>query len=357
MQVARNGAIDALRRQRNLQAKQEVIAHSTLQFAADEVDLDLLDGNVGDDQLRMMFTCCHPALAPEARVALALKTLGGFGVGEIARAFLSPEPTIAQRIVRAKRTIRDLDVPFSVPDADALPARLDSVLEVLYLLFNEGYNAHAGEDLIRHDLVAEAIRLTSILVQHPAGEQPRVHALLALMLLQASRLPARTDAAGDLLTLEEQDRTRWDRSLIGRGMYELKQAASGSTISRYHLEAGIAATHAGATSYAATDWPLILGYYDLLVQITPSPVVALNRAVAVTMVHGSAAGLAELAVIGLLPAMQKYYLLHATYAHFWQQVGDLPRARASYGQALALTASEPERRFLQRKIAACIVPK
>ncbi len=300
----------------------------------------------------MMFTCCHPALSREARVALTLKTLGGFGVSEIARAFLHPETTIAQRLVRAKRTPREMNVPFAVPEADELSARLDSVLDVLYLMFNEGYSAHQGEDLVRHDLCAEAIRLTALLARHPVGDLPKLHALLALMLLQAARLDARTDTMGNLLLLEEQERSRWDQQMIHAGLRELVQSAKGEELSQYHLEAGIAATHAVAPNYAATDWQRVRSQYDLLLQMTGSPVVALNRAVALAMVEGPQAGLTALEQVRQMAGMEGYYLLHASFAEFWRQVGEIEKARASYQRALALTASEPARRFLQRRLDA-----
>jgi RNA polymerase sigma factor (sigma-70 family) len=352
MQVAKNQALDILRRERTLRGKQEELARLP-DYRSDAVaDVALLDNELYDDQLRMMFTCCHPAVSREARVALTLKTLGGFGVSEIARAFLQPETTIAQRLVRAKRTLRAMNVPFAVPEADELPVRLDSVLDVLYLMFNEGYSAYQGEDLVRHDLCAEAIRLTALLARHRAGDLPKVHALLALMLLQAARLDTRTDAAGNLLLLEEQERSRWDQQMIRAGLGELVQSARGEELSQYHIEAGIAATHAVAPSYAATDWQCVLAQYDLLMQMTGSPVVALNRAVALAMVEGPQAGLHELARVRQMAGMEGYYLLHATLAEFWRQVGEIEKARASYQRALALTASEPARRFLQRRLDA-----
>ncbi len=356
MQVAKNEALDILRRERTLRGKQEQLARLPDYRTDASADLDQLDNELYDDQLRMMFTCCHPTISREARVALTLKTLGGFGVSEIARAFLQSETTIAQRLVRAKRTLRHINVTFVVPEASELPARLDSVLEVLYLMFNEGYSAHQGEDVVRHDLCAEAIRLTTLLARHPAGDLPRVHALLALMLLLAARLDARTDEAGNLLLLDEQDRSHWNQRMIGAGMGELTQSAQGEELSQYHLEAGIAAAHAIAPSYAATDWRRVLAQYDLLLQMTSSPVVALNRAVALAMVDGPQAGLETLSEVRRMVGMENYYLLHATSAEFWRQVGEIDKARASYQRALALTASEPGRRFLQRRIDALASP-
>jgi RNA polymerase sigma-70 factor (ECF subfamily) len=352
MRVAKNHALDILRREHALRGKQERIAALA---ALDDpaTPTEILDCELRDDMLRMMFTCCHPTIGREARVALTLKTLGGFGVHELARAFLTHEATIAQRIVRAKRTIRAQRIPFAVPDADELPARLGSVLDVLYLLFNEGYSAHAGENLVRHDLCAEAIRLTSLLATHPAGDQPAVHALLALMLLQTARLPARTDAAGDLLLLDEQDRGLWDRTLIDRGLRELERSACGDELTEYHLQAGIAACHAVAPSYAATDWPRILADYDELVALSASPVVALNRAVALAMVAGPHAGLDALDQVGNLPGLAGYHLFHATRAELLRRIDDQAGALESYRRALEHVATEPERRFLMRKIAEC----
>lgn len=354
MRVARNHALDVIRRERTLHGKQDQLA-AALEHVPDpaETSCEVLDSTLADDQLRMMFTCCHPSLARETQVALTLKTLGGFGVSEIARAFLTPEPTIAQRLVRAKRTLRERAVPFVVPGAAELPARLDAVLDVLYLLFNEGYSAYQGEDLVRHDLCAEAIRLTTLVAHHPAGDEPKVHALLALMLLQAARLPARTDAQGDPLLLDEQDRARWDQHMIGLGLRELAQSARGDELTAYHAQAAIAACHAVAPTYEATNWQRILAHYDELAALAPSPVVALNRAVALAMLEGPRAGLAALERIGTQPGMHSYYLFHATVADLHRRLGDLPRAAAAYARALDLAHTDPERRFLRRKLAEC----
>jgi RNA polymerase sigma factor (sigma-70 family) len=356
MRVARNHALDTLRRERALRGKHEQIA-ALAALANPTTPAEILDCELRDDMLRMMFTCCHPAIGRDARVALTLKTLGGFGVPELARAFLTQETTIAQRLVRAKRTIRALHIPFEVPDAAELHARLGSVLEVLYLLFNEGYSAHAGENLVRHDLCAEAIRLASLLADHPAGDQPAVHALLALMLLQAARLPGRTDAAGDLLLLDEQNRALWDRALIGRGLQELERSAHGDELTEYHLQAGIAACHTVAPSYAATNWPRILADYDELAALSASPVVLLNRAVALAMVAGPRAGLDALCQIADLPGMDSYHLFHATRAELLHRTGDDLSAQESYRRALDNVSTEPERRFLMRKITKSKKPE
>ncbi|HST03991.1 MAG TPA: sigma-70 family RNA polymerase sigma factor [Chloroflexia bacterium] len=354
MRTAKNGALDVLRREKSLRDKQDEIARLP-EYGPTRVDEQgaLNEHELGDDQLGMMFMCCQPALSRPARVALTLKTLGGFGVPEIARAFLAEEATIAQRLVRAKRTLREMKVQFEMPESEALPARLDSVLEVLYLLFNEGYSAHQGEDLIRQDLCEEAIRLTHILAMDPAGDIPKVHALLALMLLQASRLPARTDDGGEILLLQEQDRSLWDRTLIKMGLVELARSAEGDQISEYHLQAGIAYYHACAASYEETDWSGILMQYDDLMKIAPSPVVALNRAVVLAKVYGSKIGLRELERIFLMPGMEQYYLFHATRAELCRQSGDLAEAVVAYRNALDLASTAPEQRFLARKLAEC----
>lgn len=353
MTVAKNYALDILRRESRARQKAPLLAREwEAQHMAEMPTPEMLDSALHDDMLRMIFTCCHPALSREAQVALTLKTLGGFGVGEIARAFLAPEPTIAQRLVRAKRTLRLAAVSFAVPDTAEMPARLGAVLDVLYLLFNEGYSAHAGEDLVRHDLCAEAVRLAALVAAHPAGDRPEVHALLALMHLQAARLPARTDAGGDLLLLDAQDRALWDRAGIARGLATLARASAGDRVTPYHLQAGIAACHAVAPTWDATDWRRILALYDDLLALAPSPVVALNRAVAVRMVHGPFAGLASLDGVRTQPGMETYPLYHATLAAFRRDAGDNAGAIASYNDALRFVGTEPERRFLLHRVAS-----
>lgn len=257
---------------------------------------------------------------------------------------------MSQRLLRARNRLREARLPFALPPADELPRRLDAVLDVLYLLFNEGYNACRGEDLVRHDLCAEAIRLCALLCSHPMGNRPKVHALLALMLLQASRLEARVDAGGNLLPLHAQDRSRWNREAIARGFYHLEQAAAGDEISEYHLQAGIAACHASATSDETTDWATILVYYDDLAALNPSPVIALNRAIALARVQGAPAGIAELERRIDTPALQRYYLLPATLGDLYERNGQLDRAAACYRDALNLTNNEVERHFLLRKL-------
>ena len=303
-----------------------------------------------DDQLAMIFLCCHPALTRETRVALTLKTVGGFSVAEIARAFLTQPATVAQRIVRAKRQIRDESLRFEMPVGSDLAERLESVLDVLYLMFNEGYSAHAGEDLIRADLCEEAIRLARLVAENTECDRPEVHALLALMLLQHARHPARTDAAGELWVLSEQDRSLWNRRMIEQGLVHLARSAAGSTVSVFHLQAGIAAAHAIAPIYADTDWPHIADLYDQLYDIDPTPVVALNRAVARSRYLGPLAGIQEVQRIESHPALSRYHLLHAVLADLWRAAGDCEKAVAFYRAALECECSEPERRLLTARL-------
>lgn len=355
--VARNRALDVLRRESTLRTKLAMLDEPT-QYAglASEQQTgaeSFLDDPFGDDQLTMMFLCCHPSLSREAQVALTLKTVGGFGVSEIARGFLVSEETVAQRLVRAKRKLREEPLPFALPAADEWAERLEAVLQVLYLLFNEGYTAYQGENLVRQDLCAEAIRLCSLLAGHALGSLPKVHALLALMLLQASRLDTRVDAAGNLLLLAEQDRSQWDREAIQGGLYHLERAGAGDELTEYHLLAGIAACHAVAPSYETTDWRKILFYYDSLILINPSPVIALNRAVAIAMVQGPHVGLSALDEIKHRPELHNYYLLPATYGELYERIGEYERAAACYREALACMGNEAERRFLLRKLGRC----
>lgn len=348
--VAKNHTLDMLRREAMMQKKFSELTYlieaEQLPAAEDAFDLPL-----GDDQLSMMFIGCHPSLSREVQVALVLKTVGGFNVTEIARAFLIPEATIAQRLVRAKNKLRAESVRFELPATSELSERLDAVLEVLYLLFNEGYDAHLGETLVRKDLCFEAIYLCRLVAAHPVGQQPQVHALLALMLLQASRLNARTNMNGDIILLAEQDRSLWDQEMIKAGLYHLGQSAEGNELSKYHLQAGIAARHAVAENYESTDWAGVLNDYEMLLEIAPTPIVLLNFAVAVSMVNGPQAGLNELFKLKNDTALQKYPLLHATYGELFERNGDFLQAAKSYKDALGLTTNEVERRFLQKKLA------
>jgi RNA polymerase sigma-70 factor (ECF subfamily) len=312
---------------------------------------------VADDRLALIFVCCHPALPRPASVALTLKVVCGFGVEEIARAFLSTETAITQRLVRAKRMIRDEGVRFEVPDPGHLDERLGAVLEVLYLLFTEGYAATAGDRLIKNELCAEAIRLAEALAENPATARPECHALLALMLFQAARLPARTDALGDLLLLEEQDRSLWDHSMIHAGVVELAQAGSGTNLSAYHLQAEIAAIHSTAEHFTLTNWENILALYDLLCEKQPTSVVLINRAVAMAQAKGPAAGLNALKAIPVDGQLERYLFLHAAEGEFHRRLGHSGEADLCFHRALACARTEPQQRFLMRKLAALRTPE
>jgi len=339
-------AIDGIRRRARFVALDDV---------ADEVeaiadDAPSRDGeSIEDDRLRLVFTCCHPALAPDAQVALTLREVCGLTTEEIAQAFLTAAPTLAQRIVRAKAKIRDARIPYEVPAPDALPQRLDSVLRVVYLVFNEGYSASSGPSLTRVDLSGEAIRLGRLLVA--LLPEPEAMGLFALMLLHESRRAARASPAGDLVLLDQQDRTLWNREQIAEGSALVERALASQRFGPYTLQAAIAAVHAGAATAAATDWREIVGLYDLLLRADPSPVVELNRAVAVAMRDGPAAGLALVDAILARGDLQDYRLAHAARADFCRRLGNATEARASYERALALARQEPERRFLARRLA------
>ncbi len=347
LRTAKNLAIDQLRRERNFEAKQpEIVAELDAGESAGAGE----EGGVHDDSLRLMFLCCHPALPQEIQSALALKTLCGFSPAEIAKAFLISEAAVAKRLSRARQRIRELALPFAVPEVNELPARLDAVLRTLYLLFNEGYKASAGDRLVREDLCLEAIRLTRLLTAHPATRTPRTHALLALMLLGAARLPARTDDAGNLLRLHEQDRAAWDPGMILLGIRQLGLSGAGDTISEYHLEAAIAACHSTAADDAATDWPRILALYDQLVLLTDSPVAALNRAVAVARVHGPQAGMDAVDSIANRASLEAYHLFHAIRGTLAADLGRLPEAVHDLRIAEGLTTVSSEREFIARRI-------
>jgi RNA polymerase sigma-70 factor, ECF subfamily len=349
--VAHNIAIDAVRRDRTFAAKTEsVVAELTrsASFAAAEPD----DGELQDDELRMIFMCCHPALARETSVALSLKTVGGFSTREIARAFLADERAIAQRLVRARRQIRDEQLTLEMPGASDLAARLDAVLEVIYFMFNEGYAAQSGEALIRQDFCFEALRLGTLVASAPLAT-PRAHALVALMALQAARLAARVDELGDLVLLDNQDRTRWDERLIALGFHHFDRSISGDDVSEYHIQAAIAAAHARATDASSVDWPAILELYDELLSKNPSPVVALNRAVAIARVHGPAAGLAAVTPLERDRYLRRYHLLLAVRGQLLLDLGRVPQAADAFRAALECECSEPERRFLTRQLQLC----
>src|SRR5438477_2208519 len=355
MATAKHRAIDHFRRNKRLERKQEELGHELeVEQETAVADFDTaIDDDVGDDLLRLMFTACHPVLSFEARVALTLRLLGGLTTDEIARAFLVPEPTIAQRIVRAKRTLAEAHVPFEVPGRDELADRLSAVLEVIYLVFNEGYAATAGEHWIRPPLCADALRLGRILAALMPPE-PEVHGLLALMELQASRLRARVGPRGEPVLLGDQDRARWDHLLVQRGLAALRRAEKLSgTLGPYTLQAAIAACHARARSVEETDWPRIVALYDGLAALTGSPVVELNRAVAVTMAFGPEAGLELVDSLADERALRSYHLLPSVRGDFLVRLGRLAEARDEFERAADLCDNERERELLLSRAVAC----
>jgi RNA polymerase sigma-70 factor (ECF subfamily) len=353
--VARNRVLDRLRHRQIVDRKTPDVAEAFALRTTPQAPEALLSGELpplDDDQLALMFLTCHPALPQESRVALTLKIVGGFSVAEIARAFLAQENAIAQRLVRAKRVLRECDAGFGQPSPADLSERLESVLEAIYLAFNEGYAATAGDAMLREDIAAEAIRLARLLTRHPATAVPKAWALVALLLLHAARFRGRVNSEGELFLLRDQDRTAWDRSLIAEGHAALDRAARGDDVSRYHLEAEIAACHVSAAAWKDTDWRRILECYEQLVELTRSPVVMLNRAIARAQVAGAQAALAELDAIKSHPALKAYHLLPAVQAEIWREAGDSRRAADYYREALALAASGPERRFLSTRLGA-----
>ncbi|MEX2116989.1 MAG: RNA polymerase sigma factor [Bacteroidota bacterium] len=340
-------AIDGIRRRARFDSSLETVAD---QLASEFEDpADRIDDPVGDDQLRLIFTCCHPALSPEARVALTLREVCGLTTEEIARAFLTTPPTLAQRIVRAKSKIRDARIPYQVPSQSELPGRLDTVLQVIYLVFNEGYSATSGQSLTRSDISEEAIRLGRLLTE--LLPEPEVLGLLGLMLLQESRRAARTSADGDLILLEDQDRGLWDRERIKEGIGLVERALASRRFGPYTIQAAIAAVHAEAETADKTDWVQIVGLYDLLLQAEPSPVIDLNRAVAIAMRDGPQAGLDLIDAIFARGNLADYHLAHSARAELCRRLGKTADARASYEKALSLTQQEPERRFLEGRMA------
>ncbi len=345
--TARFKAIDRLRRQTRFDASQDELvryleARSSSAETSDEED------SLEDDRLRLIFTCCHPSLPPEARVALTLREVCGLTTEEIAKAFLTTPPTLAQRIVRAKARIRDTPIRYEVPTPQELPERLDAVLQVIYLVFNEGYSAAAGAEVTRAELTGEAIRLGRLLTE--LQPEPDVIGLLALMLLHESRRAARTSPTGELILLEHQDRSLWNREQIAEGVALLEKALKSRRFGAYTLQGAIAAVHAEAESLAATDWRQIVALYDRLAEIQPSPVVRLNRAVAIAMCDGPEAGLAQIDAVLEHGELADYYLAHSARADMCRRLGRTAEARSSYEKALALTQQEPERKFLQERI-------
>jgi RNA polymerase sigma-70 factor (ECF subfamily) len=349
IQVAKNRLLDRLRRD------------SRITDTIDEIEIPIDEefevafaNEIRDDQLRMIFTCCHPLIPQDGQIALTLKTVGGFSVSEIARAFLAQESAVTKTIVRAKQRLREFDIKLEMPQPDKLESRLESALKVIYLMFNEGYSALEGEELVRTDLCYEAIRLCELLADHPIIGVAKVQALSALLLFQGARLSARCDAAGELLLLSEQDRSLWDRLMIRQGLYRLRKSASGDEISDYHMESEIASCHALAESFEATDWPRVLHCYEELLRRKPSPVVALNRIVALAKVDGVDRGLAELAELkGFADdrTLHNYYPFHASRGELLREAGRTAEAIEAYQKALGLTSSEPIRRFLLKRIS------
>jgi RNA polymerase sigma factor (sigma-70 family) len=352
--VARNKAVDILRQQKRYSEFSKSItpmlqSEYTLVPMVKEI---INTSNIDDDQLRMMLVCCHPSLSAEAQVSLILKTLCGFSVSEIAKAFVSSYDTIEKRLYRARQSFREHNVQFELPPAAELNKRLDNVLIAIYLLFNEGYTSTQHENLIRNDLITEAMRLCALICRNTAVTHTSAHALMALICFAAARNDARLDAAGNILLLKEQDRGRWNTALIEQGVFHLEASSAGESISKYHFEAGIAYEHARAGTYADTNWKNILQCYNLLQQYYPSPVVELNRAVVISELHGAAAGIKAIESISQLSSLKKYYLLPATLGELHLQLHLYDKAKAYFAQAIALTQSATEKKLLQQKLDA-----
>jgi RNA polymerase sigma-70 factor, ECF subfamily len=353
--TARFKAIDAMRRRARFDgAQRELVAH--MESRVDHAlrgNEEIGEEEIEDDRLRLIFTCCHPALPPEGQIALTLREICGLTTEEIARAFLVTPATLAQRIVRAKAKIRETPIPYEVPVPQELPERLDAVLHVIYLVFNEGYSAAAGAEVTRAELTGEAIRLGRLLIElqpEPEIPEPEILGLLALMLLQESRRAARTSPTGELILLENQDRSLWNREMIAEGLALVEKALNSRRFGAYTLQAAIAAVHAEAESTAATDWRQIVAFYNQLVRIHPSPVAHLNRAVAIAMRDGPEAGLKHIDALLEHGELANYYLAHSARAELYRRLGRTAEARSSYEKALALTQQEPERQFLEERI-------
>ena len=350
--VARNKAIDVLRQQK----RKDVFSKAITPLLQSEYTLvpvvqDTVNSNtIDDDQLRMMFVCCHPALSTEAQVSLILRTLCGFSVTEIAKAFVAAYDAIEKRLSRARQSFRDNNVQFELPPADELEARLDNVLLAIYLLFNEGYNSTQHEDLVRKDLIHEAMQLCELICRSPIVDHFKAHALMALICFTASRNEARQDEAGNILLLKQQDRNKWNRPLIEKAIYHLEASAEGESVSRYQLEAGIAYEHARTATYEQTNWQNILRCYDLLCKFYPSPVVELNRAIVISELHGPAEGIKAIEAIGQIASLKNYYLLPATLGELHLQLQHNAVANRYFAEAMALTQSAAEKKLLQQKM-------
>ncbi|MCC5850482.1 MAG: sigma-70 family RNA polymerase sigma factor [Verrucomicrobia bacterium] len=356
MRTARNLAVDVIRRETRFREKQdEIITHFELRLPETELPGDAwgLEREITDDRLRLMFACCHPVLPVEQQIALALKVLGGFSPREIARAFFCKEAAIAKRLTRARQRLQREDIRWEIPVGSDLPPRLEGVLHSLYLLFNEGYKASGGERIVREELCEEAIRLTRLLAEHPEVGQPRVHALLALMYLNGARLQTRVDDAGNLLRMEDQDRSRWNKTMIQQGVFHLARVCKGDQLSEYHLQAGISACHCLAPDVSSTDWPRILDLYDHLMEINDSPLIALNRAVALAKVRGPDEGIAEVERLLNQSPWESYYLTHAVLGEFECQRKDVKAAAGHFQEALQRSEMASERAFLSKRLQEC----
>jgi len=354
--VAKNKALNIINREKNKRKYSSDVAHFLESQWTAEPALNYIfsESQILDDQLRMMFTCCHPAISSDSQVALTLRTLCGFSILEISRAFLTTEENINKRLVRARQKIREDKIPFEVPEGKFLESRLEAVLETIYLLFNEGYSASTGNDLIRFELCEESIRLAEIIANHEGLQnKSNVYAILALMYLNSSRFKSRTNEAGGILTLAEQDRSQWDLSLMRKGFFYLEKSTTHRTLSIYHILAAISAYHCAATDFDSTDWKSILSLYDKLIQIDESPVVFLNRAIVLAKVNGPSSGLEELEKIKDSPALTTYHLFHSTQAEFYMQLNDLTRASASFEKAIQLSPLQAERDLLKSKLELC----
>ncbi|MFD2255580.1 RNA polymerase sigma factor [Luteolibacter algae] len=349
LQTAKNLAIDHLRREKNFQSKQAQIAATIPDIHSPDIDPE----KVHDDQLRLMFVCCHPLLPPETQSALALKTLCGFNPAEIAKAFLISEAAVAKRLSRARAKIQQENIPFEIPDTNLLPERLDGVLKILYLLFNEGYKASYGDTILRPELCEESARLATILSRHPAGDRPRTHALLAMIHLTAARFPSRMGTSGIPVQLKDQDRNSWDKKSIAKGLYHLDRSASGNELSEYHFLAGIASCHSLADSYENTNWRRILALYDGLNELLPSALVRLNRAIVISEIYGCEKALSEIEQSDIPVSLANYHLMHAVLGELEMQRKQSDNAARHFSRALELAETTPERLFLAKRLKEC----
>ncbi|MBK1882400.1 sigma-70 family RNA polymerase sigma factor [Luteolibacter pohnpeiensis] len=355
MQTAKNRALDLIRREKRFYEKQpEIIASFERSRSDDPAEVEVrFDNEIGDHRLSLIFACCHPSIPSDAQIALALKTLCGFSPKEISRAFLATEAAVAKRLTRARQKIAEHAIGFEIPSGSMLSVRVDGVLQVLYFLFNEGYSASNGESVVKADLCREAIRLGLLLADHPLVGTPKVHALVSLMMLNAARLSAREDAGGNILRLREQDRSKWDIQLIHGGLRYLASSAVGKEMSEYHLQAGISACHCVAKDFESTDWVRILQHYDRWMELNDSPVIALNRTVAVANLHGPEHGLQALERILKFQSLENYYLYYAVRGDLQEQLGNDQSAESSFAKAEELTDVLSEKRFLQQRILNC----